>query len=237
MLPEVDTERDRLLDELHELSTEALPLREQVARLTTIGEHPAAQMKDNKTELKESRAENRMLQAELLALELGSFPRGCCELPSQTLVQYLRDHNNKLFPYVIGMEWRVVAQDYGHVIPALNGDYTGLALDQFDRYDDWIVAETIESGKQISTFLHMVRNQGGTITTRKLTFDGIPDDEGKRYDWLKDTADSLLAETGQQMPPCGTLNLVSMEISPEYRNRANTAPSDKASHTPPKRKR
>ncbi|EHQ8094968.1 hypothetical protein KSM82_004586, partial [Salmonella enterica] len=46
----------------------ALPLREQVARLTATGEHQAAQLKETRAELKESREENRALQAELLAL-------------------------------------------------------------------------------------------------------------------------------------------------------------------------
>lgn len=28
--------------------------------------------------------------------ELGSFPDGCCELASQTLVEYLKEHDDKL---------------------------------------------------------------------------------------------------------------------------------------------
>lgn len=47
---------------------EALPLREQVARLTATGEHLAAQMKETKAELQGAREENRALQAELLTL-------------------------------------------------------------------------------------------------------------------------------------------------------------------------
>ena len=61
VLREVVAERDRLLQE-------ALPLREQVARLTATGEHLAAQLQDTKAELKESREDGRQLQAELLAL-------------------------------------------------------------------------------------------------------------------------------------------------------------------------
>jgi hypothetical protein len=30
--------------------------------------------------------------------DLKLFPLGCCELASQTLVQYLRGHDKKLFP-------------------------------------------------------------------------------------------------------------------------------------------
>lgn len=68
VLREVVTERDRLLEEVRDLRAEALPLREQVARLTATGEHLAAQLQDIKAELKESRTENRTLQAELLTL-------------------------------------------------------------------------------------------------------------------------------------------------------------------------
>jgi uncharacterized coiled-coil DUF342 family protein len=39
VLREVVAERDRLLQEVRELRAEALPLREQVARLTATGEH------------------------------------------------------------------------------------------------------------------------------------------------------------------------------------------------------
>jgi len=167
---------------------------------------------------------------------LEDFPRGCCELASQTLVRYLRDHDDKLFPYVIAMGWRVNAQDYGHVIVALDGEYIDLTLDQFDGYDDWIVAEPIEAGGQIAAFMQKVRNQGGTLTTRELTFDGIPDQSRKLYAWLKEVADGLLAASGYDkklgsMPP-----LVSMEILPQYRDRTVAGLSDKTTHVPEMKK-
>ncbi|WP_323612619.1 DNA-binding protein [Pectobacterium versatile] len=68
VLREVVTERDRLLDEVRALRAEALPLREQVARLTATGEHQAAQLKETKAELKAAREETRTLQSELLGL-------------------------------------------------------------------------------------------------------------------------------------------------------------------------
>lgn len=68
VLREVVTERDRLLQEVRDLRAEALPLREQVARLTVSGEHLTAQLKETKAELKEARTENRTLQTELLTL-------------------------------------------------------------------------------------------------------------------------------------------------------------------------
>ncbi|QMM55199.1 DNA-binding protein (plasmid) [Enterobacter sp. RHB15-C17] len=71
VLREVVTERDRLLEEVRELRTEALPLREQVARLTATGEHLTTQLKETKAELKGTREETRTLQTELLALARG----------------------------------------------------------------------------------------------------------------------------------------------------------------------
>ncbi|MEA9392649.1 DNA-binding protein [Acerihabitans sp. TG2] len=68
VLREVVTERDRLLVDVRELRADALPLREQVARLTTTGEHLTAQLAETKADLKEARGEIRHLQTELLAL-------------------------------------------------------------------------------------------------------------------------------------------------------------------------
>lgn len=68
VLREVVTERDRLIAEVRELRTDALPLREQIARLTATGEHLATQLKETKAELKGAREETRSLQAELLIL-------------------------------------------------------------------------------------------------------------------------------------------------------------------------
>lgn len=59
----MQTESDRLQQGIRQLRDEALPLREQVARLTATGEHLAAQLKETKAELKGVREENRALQA------------------------------------------------------------------------------------------------------------------------------------------------------------------------------
>ncbi|EPY4131041.1 hypothetical protein ACDK30_23180 [Klebsiella pneumoniae] len=157
-----------------------------------------------------------------------AFPLGCCELASQTLVQYLMDHDEKLFPYVIGMDWRVNAKDYGHVIVALDGEYIDLTLDQFDGYHDRIVAEPIESGGQIAGFIQTVRAHGGTLSTRELTFDGIPDQAWKLYAWLKEVADELLAASGQGRAPDSMPLLVSTEILPQYRAAAVAGAPDTA---------
>ncbi|HBS5970806.1 TPA: hypothetical protein RRW74_005079 [Klebsiella pneumoniae] len=94
------------------------------------------------------------------------------------------------------------------------------------------MAEPIESGGQLGIFLRTVRNLGGTFSTRKLTFDGIPDDAWKLYDWLKATADSLLPATAQ---PCSTPGLVSTEVLAEYSDRAMSSPSDNVGHAPEKK--
>ncbi|MFU0872718.1 hypothetical protein [Kluyvera sichuanensis] len=172
---------------------------------------------------------------------LKDFPDGCCELASQTLAAYLKEDGSNLHPYIIGTEWNegsgAHSQAHGHVIVALDGDYIDLTLDQFDDYDDWIVAEPIESGRQLGTFMQKVRNQGGTFTTRELTFDGIPDDAYKLYTWLKEVADSLLAASGQGRKPGGMPLLVSTEVLPQYRAGAVAGPSDKAAHTTEQKKR
>lgn len=168
---------------------------------------------------------------------LRAFPLGCCELASQTLAEYLAEDGSNLHPYVIGMDWRVNAKDYGHVIVALDGEYIDLTLDQFDGYDDRIVAEPVESGGQIAGFIQTVRDHGGTLSTRKVTLDVIPYEGHKLYGWLKATADSLLAASGQDRAPDSMPLLVSTEVLPQYRTGAVAGPSDKAAHVTEQKKR
>lgn len=168
---------------------------------------------------------------------LGAFPRGCCELASQTLAEYLTEDGSNLHPYVIGMDWRVNAKDYGHVIVALDGEYIDLTLDQFDGYDERIVAEPVESSGQIAAFIQNVRAHGGTLSTRERTFDGIPDQAWKLYAWLKEVADDLLAASGQGRAPDSMPLLVSTEVLPQYRAGAVAGPSDKVTHVTEQKKR
>lgn len=161
---------------------------------------------------------------------LKAFPRGCCELASQTLAEYLKEDGSNLHPYVIGMQWNEGPHAQGHVIVALDGEYIDLTLDQFDGYDDWIVAEPVESGGKIAEFMQKVRNQGGTLSTRKLTLDGIPDEAWKLSDWLKEVANGLLSASGQDRTPGSMPPLVSRDILTQYRGRTIPGPSDKATH-------
>ncbi|MGP0867451.1 hypothetical protein ACJ8QD_21680 [Serratia sp. CY76356] len=167
---------------------------------------------------------------------LTDFPAGCCELASQTLVRYLRDHDEKLFPYVIATSKIENDGMKGHVFVALDGDYIDLTLDQFDEYDDWIVAEPIESGGTLGAFLQKVRRLEGTITTREVTLDVIPGDSHRLYGWLKKTADGLLAAAGQNVKPEPLPALVSGEIHPDYRDWSPAGPSAKAAHVPEKKR-
>ncbi|EPV5022005.1 hypothetical protein ACV6R0_004459 [Citrobacter freundii] len=168
---------------------------------------------------------------------LKNFPAGCCELASQTLAEYLTENGSNLHPYIIGMQWDEGPDRHGHVIVALDGDYIDLTLDQFPGYQDRIVAESVESGGQIAAFIQKVRDQGGTFTTRELTFDGIPDDAEKLYGWLKATADSLLPVSGQGRAPDSMPLLVSTEILPQYRAGTVPSASDKATHIAEKKNR
>lgn len=171
-------------------------------------------------------------EPELLAWRdyLKAFPHGCCELASQTLAEYLMEDGSNLHPFIIGMAWDDGPDSHGHVIVALDGEYIDLTLDQFDGYNDRIVAEPIESGGQIAAFMQTVRSLGATFSTRELTFDGIPDKNRELYDWLKNTADRLLAASGLDRKPGGMPQLVSTEILPQYRDETVDSPSDKATH-------
>ncbi|HIE1221359.1 TPA: hypothetical protein ACXJRX_004680 [Serratia marcescens] len=168
---------------------------------------------------------------------IGAFPAGCCELASHTLVKYLRDHDPNLFPYVIALQWIENGDIHGHVFVALDGDYIDLTLDQFDEYDDWIVAEPIASGGTLDAFLQKVRRLEGTITTREVTLDVIPGDGHQLYGWLKKTADDLLAAAVLNVKPEPLPVLVSREIPAEYRDGSPAGPSAKAAHVPAMKKR
>lgn len=168
---------------------------------------------------------------------LKDFPAGCCELASQTLAEYLTEDGSNLHPYVIGMQWDDGPDRHGHVIVALDGEYIDLTLDQFDGYDDWIVAEPIESGGQLGSFMQRVRSQGGTFSTRERTFDGIPDQARDLYAWLKEVADDLLAASGQGRAPDSMPQLVSTEVLPQYRAGAVAGPSDTATQVSGQKKR
>lgn len=123
---------------------------------------------------------------------LASFPFGCCEL-----AEYLTEDDCNLHPCIIAMAWTENGGHHGHVIVALDGEYIDLTLDQFDGYDDRIVVEPVVYGGQIAGFIQTVRDQGGTLTTGKVTLDVISYEGHKLYGWLKATADSLLAASGQ----------------------------------------
>ncbi|MFO3759066.1 hypothetical protein [Klebsiella aerogenes] len=168
---------------------------------------------------------------------LKAFPLGCCELASQTLAEYLTEDGSNLHPCIIAMAWTENAGNHGHVIVALDGEYIDLTLDQFDGYDDRIVVEPVESGGQLAGFIQKVRAHGGTLTTRKVTLDVIPYEGHKLYGWLKATADSLLAASGQGRAPYSMPQLVSTEILPQYRDRTVAASSDTATHVSAQKKR
>lgn len=98
---------------------------------------------------------------------------------------------------IIAMAWTENAGHHEHVIVAPDGEYIDLTQDPFDGYDDRIVAEPVGSGGQNAGFIQTVRDQGGPLTTRERTFDGIPDRAYNLYARLKEVADSLLPASGR----------------------------------------
>ncbi|EBH4418378.1 hypothetical protein BSC11_24305 [Salmonella enterica] len=68
VLREVQTERDRLLQQETGLREHTISLREEVVRQQTRNEHLSAQLQESREEVKTLRASEKALQAELLAL-------------------------------------------------------------------------------------------------------------------------------------------------------------------------
>ncbi|MBF4114107.1 hypothetical protein IN593_24725 [Enterobacter cloacae] len=99
------------------------------------------------------------------------------------------------------------------------------------------MAEPIESGGQLGSFMQRVRSLGGTFSTRELTFAGIPDEAWKLYTWLKEVADDLLAASGQGRAPDSMPQLVSTEVLQQYRAGTVAGPSDTATQVTRQKKR
>ncbi|EAA9523157.1 hypothetical protein B6G11_23265 [Salmonella enterica] len=126
--------------------------------------------------------------------ELRNFPRGCCDLASNTLAQYLMD-TERCHPCIIFMEGNAGFHEeenstvHGHVIVLLDGEYIDLTLDQFPEYPEYIPAEAIESGGPLGKLLRNIMKHEDPVKTRRVDLDG-----GEAlYAWLRDTADEVLA--------------------------------------------
>lgn len=85
---------------------------------------------------------------------LKDFPAGCSELVGQTLTDYLTEDGSNLYSCIVDLQWGNGPDRYDHVIAAPDSDYIDLTLDQFPGYHDRIVAEPVESGRQLAADLN-----------------------------------------------------------------------------------
>ncbi|EEX1006219.1 hypothetical protein D3981_004199 [Escherichia coli] len=128
--------------------------------------------------------------------DLINFPRGSCDLASNSLGQYLMECDSGLYPCIIFMCGNITFRENenstvnGHVIVALDGEYIDLTLDQFEEYPDYIPAEPIESCGTLGTLIKNIRTHEGEIKTRPVDLNGSE----KLYAWLKNTANAVFAE-------------------------------------------
>lgn len=127
--------------------------------------------------------------------DLERFPHGSCELASNCLAQYLKDKES-CYPCIIFMngnnEFRQHEQSsvHSHVIVMMDGVYIDLTLDQFDEYQSCILDEPIESDGILGQLLRKIREYEGEIKTRDIDIERF----GLIYNWLRNTADEVLAE-------------------------------------------
>ncbi|MFK3662737.1 hypothetical protein ACI2I2_19855 [Scandinavium sp. NPDC088450] len=126
--------------------------------------------------------------------ELKNFPRGSCDLASNTLAQYLMA-TERCHPCIIFMEGNAGFHEaenstvHGHVIVLLDGEYIDLTLDQFPEYPEYIPAEGVESGGPLGTLLRNIMKHKDPVITRQVDLNG-----GEELSaWLSDTAESFLA--------------------------------------------
>ncbi|WP_411752393.1 hypothetical protein [Serratia sp. (in: enterobacteria)] len=132
--------------------------------------------------------------------DVSKFPGGSCGLTSHFLAQYLKDHDDTLCPYLLHLDATEAFRKatgstvHGHVIVALDGDYIDLTLDQFkEEYNHCVTDEPIGSNGPLGQLLADIRkysDDDNAIRTRDINLEGGE----KLYDWLRSTADDLLAK-------------------------------------------
>lgn len=126
--------------------------------------------------------------------ELKNFPRGSCDLASNSLAQYLMDSEG-CHPSIIFMHGNSDFHEaenstvHAHVIVLLDGEYIDLTLDQFAEYPEYMPAEPVESGGPLGTLLRNIMKHEGLVKTRRVNLDSME----CVYAWLRDTAEAVLA--------------------------------------------
>lgn len=138
--------------------------------------------------------------------EMNQFPHGCCDLASNFLAQYLLDSDPTLEPVIVHMQtttdFRELEQSSikSHVIVRLNDWYIDLTLNQFEEHRGRVVIES-RTGT-LGSLLRRIRSCGGTIKERAINLDSGQESGRDLYDWLRKTADSLMASS--RPSPAGT---------------------------------
>lgn len=131
--------------------------------------------------------------------EMNQFPHGCCDLASNFLAQYLKDSDPTLEPVIVHM---LTTPEFiekhhstiqSHVIVELNGWYIDLTLNQFEEYRNRVVISN-RTGT-LGSLLRCIRSCDGTIEKRAINLDSAQEDGRDLYDWLRTTADSLMASS------------------------------------------
>lgn len=127
--------------------------------------------------------------------DLLNFPYGSSDLASNGLAQYLMDSEG-CHPCIIfmfgngGFREAENSTVHAHVIVLLDGEYIDLTLDQFAEYQEYITAESVGSCGSLGKLLRNVMKHDDPVITRQVNLD-----DGKDlYAWLRDTADTVLAE-------------------------------------------
>jgi hypothetical protein len=131
--------------------------------------------------------------------ELNCFPRGCCNLASHFLAQYLKDSDKTLKPVIVSMATNAdfcknneYSDIKSHVIVKLDGWLVDLTLNQFEAYHERVV---IDGGNgPLYSLWRSIERAGGTVQESPdiQMNSGLDMDGSDLYEWLRATADSLL---------------------------------------------
>ncbi len=129
-------------------------------------------------------------------LELNPFPHGSCDLASNFLAQYLQDGDQALQPVILHMQTTAKFREEegstirSHVIVELDGWFIDLTLNQFGEYIDRVGIDN--RAGTLGSLLRKIRDQGGKVEKRGIQLHTADEDGSTLYNWLRNTADSLL---------------------------------------------
>lgn len=129
--------------------------------------------------------------------ELNEFPHGCCDLASHFLAQYLQDSDPSLKPDIIRLQTTAAFRQEekstieAHTFVELNGWFVDLTLNQFPEYNRRVVID--DRAGLLGTLRRRILSYNGQETETGIQLDSAMENGSDLYDWLRATADSLLA--------------------------------------------